>query len=237
MPATGRLHRHAGVHERQRRGAHRRHRGRAVRRQHLGHEPQRVGELLLARHHGQHGPLGQRAVTDLAALGRADPARPHRWPTAPCCSGGCSAWWSPATGVHQLVHAGHGQRADVEHLGLAPLEQARAVRGGQHAHLGRHRPQVGRAPRPSMRTPSSTTRLRTSFLVSERMASLISFSRPANAPGSSLVPASSARTSSLTVSVAALRSALAEMVTALASLGVASLSTASRRRRRSRASA
>ena len=82
-------------------------------------------------------------------------------------------------------------------------------------------------PRPSMRTPSSTMRLRTSFLVRERTASLSSFSRPAKAPGASADPASSARTSSFTASVAALRSALAEMVTAVPSLGVATRSTAS----------
>ena len=69
-------------------------------------------------------------------------------------------------------------------------------------------------------------RLRTSFLVSERTASLISFSRPANSPGASEVPASSAMAASLTSSVAALRSALPEIVTALASLSVATRSTA-----------
>ena len=36
------------------------------------------------------------------------------------------------------------------------------------------------SPRPSMRSPSLTTRWRTSFLVSDRMAALISFSRPSN---------------------------------------------------------
>ena len=52
-------------------------------------------------------------------------------------------------------------------------------------------------------------RLRTSFLVSERTASLISFSCPANSPGASEVPASSARAFALTASVASLRSCLA----------------------------
>ena len=47
--------------------------------------------------------------------------------------------------VEQLVHARHGQRAHVEHLGLAALEQARTVRRRQHADLGRHRTQVGDA--------------------------------------------------------------------------------------------
>ena len=45
--------------------------------------------------------------------------------------------------------------------------------------------------------------------MSERTASLISFSRPANSPGASAVPASSAMAPSAASSVAALRSALA----------------------------
>ena len=47
--------------------------------------------------------------------------------------------------VDELVHARHGQRAHVEHLGLAALEQAGAVRRREQADLGRHRAQVGRA--------------------------------------------------------------------------------------------
>ena len=43
-------------------------------------------------------------------------------------------------------------------------------------------------PRPSMRTPSLTTRDRISFLLSERTASLTMLFWPANSPGSSLVP-------------------------------------------------
>ena len=40
---------------------------------------------------------------------------------------------------------GMRERRDVEHLRLAPLEQRRAVRGVEHADLGRQRPDVGRA--------------------------------------------------------------------------------------------
>ena len=47
--------------------------------------------------------------------------------------------------VEHLVHARHAERGDVEHLGLAPLEQAGAVRGRDDADLGRQRPEVGRA--------------------------------------------------------------------------------------------
>ena len=82
-------------------------------------------------------------------------------------------------------------------------------------------------PRPSMRPPSLTMRLRTSFLVRLRTASLISFSRPANSPGASRVPASSAIVAVVAASVAALRSALPAMRLAGASLSVATRSTAS----------
>ncbi len=81
-------------------------------------------------------------------------------------------------------------------------------------------------PRPSMRTPSLTMRVRTSCLVSERTASLICFSWPAKRPGASAVPASAATVSAVTASIAALRSALSEMRTAGASLAPADCSTA-----------
>ena len=163
MPATGAFDGHAGVHQRQRRGAHRRHRRGAVRRQHLGHEAQGVGELLLAGHDGQQRPLGQRAVADLAALGRADAAGLAVGPRGHVVVVQVALVGVRADGVEHLVHAGHGQRGDGEHLGLTPLEQARAVRRGQHAHLGRQRPQVrgrhgrrcGRRPRRSACAPAS----------------------------------------------------------------------------------
>ena len=65
-------------------------------------------------------------------------------------------------------------------------------------------------PRPSTRTPSSTMRLRTSFLVSERMAALTSPARPSNSS------ASAAWISLPAASSAALRSALAVTRLALA---------------------
>jgi hypothetical protein len=48
-------------------------------------------------------------------------------------------------GVEHLVHARHAERADVEHLRLAPLEQAGAVRRGQDADLGGDGPEIGGA--------------------------------------------------------------------------------------------
>jgi hypothetical protein len=48
--------------------------------------------------------------------------------------------------VEHLGHAGHAEGGDVEHLGLAPLEQGRAVRRGEEVDLRRERADVGRAP-------------------------------------------------------------------------------------------
>ena len=45
-------------------------------------------------------------------------------------------------GVEQLVHAGHAQRRHVEDLGLAALEERRAVGGREQVDLGRQRPDV-----------------------------------------------------------------------------------------------
>ena len=66
--------RNAGVHERQRRAADARHRRRAVRRQDLGHDAERVRELVLRRDHRQERTLGERTVADLAALRSAHEA-------------------------------------------------------------------------------------------------------------------------------------------------------------------
>ena len=51
-----------------------------------------------------------------------------------------------ADGVDHLVHARHPEGGHVEDLGLAPLEQARAVSGRDYAHPGTERPQVTGAP-------------------------------------------------------------------------------------------
>ena len=91
--------------------------------------------------------------------------------------------------------------------------------------------EIGRrsaTPRPSMRTPSLTTRARISFLLSERTASLTMPFCPANSPGSSLVPHSSATISAVTASVASLRSDLLAIVMTGASLSLPAFSTAAK---------
>src|SRR5581483_5951849 len=70
----GRRHRHAGVHEREARAAHRRHRARAVRFGDFGHDSNYV---RIRAHVGQNrlnAALGETPVSDLAALRAADAA-------------------------------------------------------------------------------------------------------------------------------------------------------------------
>ena len=140
----GGLDRHTRVHQRQRTGAHRRHRGRTVRRQHLGHEAQRVAELLLARQHRQQRTGGERTVADLATLRRTDTAGLTVGPRSHVVVEQEVLVGLRAEGVHQLVHPRHGHGDDVHHLGLATLEQAGAVRRRQHGDLAAERTQVAR---------------------------------------------------------------------------------------------
>ena len=72
MPATAPLQRDAGVHERQRRAADGGHRRRAVGLQDVRHDADRVGELLGRRDHRDQRALGERPVTDVAALRAAE---------------------------------------------------------------------------------------------------------------------------------------------------------------------
>ena len=69
-----RLDRHAGVHQRERRAAHRGHRRRAVGLEHLGDEAHRVRERLGRREDRHERALGERTVTDVAALRAAHEA-------------------------------------------------------------------------------------------------------------------------------------------------------------------
>src|SRR6478609_8384615 len=140
-----RLDRHARVHQRQRRAADRAHRGGAVRRQHVAHDAQRVGPLLLRRHHRHERPLGERAVTDLATLRRADPARLARRERSEVVVVHVALAVFQAERVDDLLHPEHAERGDREDLGLAPLEETGAVHRVDDADLGRERPDVGDA--------------------------------------------------------------------------------------------
>ena len=74
MPATGRLDRHARVHEGEDAAADRGHRGRAVGLHDFGRDADGVGEVVLLGDDGEDGTLGERAVADFAAVQAADAA-------------------------------------------------------------------------------------------------------------------------------------------------------------------
>ena len=127
--------RHAGVQQREGRAADRRHRRGAVALQRLGDEPQRVRELDVVRDHRQQGPLGQRAVTDVAALGAAHEAGLAHAEGREVVVVDVALGGLDAEAVDALRLLGGAQREAGEHLGLAAGEQAGAVHARQHADL------------------------------------------------------------------------------------------------------
>ncbi|CAB4852163.1 unannotated protein [freshwater metagenome] len=138
----GSLHRHAGVHQGQRTRADRRHRGAAVGGEHFGDEAQGVVELVETRQHRQQRTGGERTVADLAALGRTHATRLTVGPRGHVVVEQEVLVRLRAERVEQLVHARHGHGDDVHHLGLATLEQAGAVSGGQCADFAGQRTQI-----------------------------------------------------------------------------------------------
>src|SRR5690348_10196045 len=138
--ADRRLDRHAGVHERQRRAAHRAHRRRAVRLERLGDDADRVRELVRARDDRLERPLCKRAVTDVTPLRAAHEARlPDRVRRE------VVVVHVPALGLErQVVDAlpllRRAERERREDLRLAALEQAGAVRARVDADLDLDRP-------------------------------------------------------------------------------------------------
>ncbi len=138
--------RHAGVEQGEGRAADRRHRRGAVALQRLGHEPQRVRELDVVRDHRQQGPLGERAVADVAALGAAHEAGLAHAEGREVVVVDVALGGLDAEAVDALGLLGGAEREAGQHLGLAAGEQAGAVHARQHADLARDRPDlVGRA--------------------------------------------------------------------------------------------
>ena len=128
-----RLDRHAGVHQGERRAAGGRHRGRAVGRHALRHEPDHVREVLGVGRTGQEGALGQVAVADLAPAGAA-----HRLVLAGAVGRhvvvvDVALLGLGADRVDPLDVRGRPERRDGQRLGLAAGEQARAVRPREEA--------------------------------------------------------------------------------------------------------
>ena len=92
---------------------------------------------------GTSAALGERAVTDLAALRRTHTARLARGERREVVVVHVALLLVGRDRVEHLLHAQHAERRDREHLRLAPLEQAGAVRGGQQTDLGRQRSDLG----------------------------------------------------------------------------------------------
>ena len=131
-----RLDGHTGVHERERRRAHRRHRRRPVRAQDLRDEAEGVGELLLVGDHGEQGPLGEGAVADLPALRGPHPPRLTDGEGGEVVVVHVALRVVHPDGVEGLGETEHAERGDVQHLGLAPLEETGTVHAGDETGLG-----------------------------------------------------------------------------------------------------
>ena len=148
------------------------------------------GHSLLARENGDERPLGERPVTDLTPLRRSDPAclsgRERREVVvvhvalalvdADACraSAPCAAWRASPRSAPGSRPAGTSPEPWAVEITPTSAESGRMSDG----------------PRPSMRTPSLTMRLRTTSFCSDRKAFLIWPPRSANCPGDSAVPAS-----------------------------------------------
>ena len=145
MPATGCAQRHTGVQQRQGRGAHRAHRRRAVGAESLGHLTDRVRELLAAGQHRHEGALGEEAVPDLATLGAAHAAGLTGRVRREVVVVHVALVRHRRQRVDLLLHLEHVQRGDTQDLGLAALEDRRAVNARDDLHLGVERTDVGQA--------------------------------------------------------------------------------------------
>ena len=173
--------RHTGLQQRQRRGADRAHRGGAVGAHRLGDLTDRVGELLARRQHRQQRPLGERAVADLAALRRADAAGLTGGVRREVVVVHVALAASPARACRASAPCGSMFSVVTPRIWVSPRSNsAEPCTRGMHARPRRTAVRMSVRPRPSMRTLSRSTRSRTSFLVSERNAAPISFSRPSN---------------------------------------------------------
>ena len=132
----GRAQRHTGVEQGQGGGAHRAHGGRAVGAQGFGDLADRVGEVLAGGQDGHEGPLGQVAVADLAALGGAHAAGLTGGEGREVVVVHVALVGDRGEVVHLLLHAQHVEGGHAQDLGLAALEDGRAVHAGQDLDLG-----------------------------------------------------------------------------------------------------
>ena len=130
------LDRHACCHEGQSGAADRSLRGGAVGGNNLGNHPDRIGELLNGRKHGNKRTLGQSAVTDLPSAGGTDGL---------CFSGGeaghvvlmhISFGGFLVDGVQLLRISQGAQCGNGKHLRLSSGEHTGAMNSGQQIDLG-----------------------------------------------------------------------------------------------------
>src|SRR5829696_6362234 len=130
-----RLQRHAGVHQRERRAADRRHRARAVRLEDVGDDADRVGEVLHRRHDRHERPLRERAVADVAALRAVlESGVDHRERREVVVVEVVLRLLEPERVEAHLVTR-RAERGDRVRLRLAAGEDRGAVRARAHAHL------------------------------------------------------------------------------------------------------
>ena len=121
------LQRHSGVHQRQRRTAHRRHRRRTIRLRDLGDQADRVGEFVLRRQHRMDGAPGELAVADLTAARCTDAAGFADREGREIVVQQERFFVGPLQRVDELLVLAGAERRDHQRLGLAAGEQRRAV--------------------------------------------------------------------------------------------------------------
>ncbi len=133
MPAVGALQRHAGIHQRERGAADRRHRRRAVRLGDLRHDADRVGEFVGLRQHRMDRAPGQLAVADFATLGAAHAAGLTDREGREVVVQQERFLVGALQRVDPLLVLAGAERGDDQRLGLAAGEQRRAVGARQNA--------------------------------------------------------------------------------------------------------
>jgi hypothetical protein len=126
------LHRHAGVHHREAAAAHRGHRRRAVRFGDLRHHADGVREFFLRRQYGDERALGEAAVADFAALGRAHAAHFTGGERRHVVVEQEAVFVLAGQRVDALRIALGAERGHHQALRLAASEQRRAVGARQH---------------------------------------------------------------------------------------------------------
>uniref|UniRef100_A0A0N4ZCV4 NAD-specific glutamate dehydrogenase n=1 Tax=Parastrongyloides trichosuri TaxID=131310 RepID=A0A0N4ZCV4_PARTI len=128
-----RLHRHAGVHQGQRRTADRGHRGRTVGLGDLRHHADGVGEVFARRQHRTDGAPGQLAVTDFATARRAHAAGFTDRIGREVVVQQEGFFVRTGQGVDELFVFAGAERGNDQGLGFAAREQRRTVGARQDA--------------------------------------------------------------------------------------------------------